>query len=97
VAAPLAIKRKCGRATEHLKRNPGSHDVREASWSAAASIAGHRFGTTLDSHQERLPHIFCVYVSKQVNEGKKWGEFGVFIGKFNKIGGVNGAKIGVMD
>ena len=38
------------------------------------------------------PHIFCVYVSKRsVNEPVFWAKNHVFIGEFNKIGGVNGS------
>jgi hypothetical protein len=37
-----------------------------------------------------VPHIFCVYVSKRVNESKKRVKAGAFVGRFNKIGGVNG-------
>lgn len=37
----------------------------------------------------RPTHIFCVYVSKFVNEGRNQVELRVFIGKFDKIGGVN--------
>ena len=35
-------------------------------------------------------HIFCVYVSKLVNEGGNLVKLWVFIGKFGKMGGVNG-------
>ncbi len=38
------------------------------------------------------PHIFSVYVSKRVNDGRKRGHFRVFIGKSNKNGVVNGKR-----
>ena len=38
----------------------------------------------------QVPHIFCVYVSKRVNETGKRVNWCGFIGKFAKTGGVNG-------
>jgi hypothetical protein len=43
------------------------------------------------------PHIFFVYVSKFVNEAEKGAKLCGFIGKFDKIGGVNGPDLGLLD
>jgi hypothetical protein len=42
--------------------------------------------------KEGVPHIFCVYGSKLVNEPVFLAKNRVFIGEFNKIGGVNGKR-----
>ena len=44
-----------------------------------------------------LPHIFCVYVSKRVNEREKSAKPRVFIGEIAKTGGVNGRALEAPD